>query len=52
MSLVKKDKKKKSLTRFASRGGAGGDISTVWPQAVEKMPPCIDFGIFLHDKKS
>lgn len=41
MGLIKKGKKKKSIGRIASRGGAGGDISTVRPQPVEKLPPCI-----------
>ncbi len=34
MGLLKKGKKK-SMGRIASRGGAGGDISTVRPQAME-----------------
>ncbi len=39
MGLLKKGKKK--AMKIPSRGGAGGDISTVRPQAVEKLPPCI-----------
>jgi NADPH-dependent glutamate synthase beta subunit-like oxidoreductase/Pyruvate/2-oxoacid:ferredoxin oxidoreductase delta subunit len=42
MGLIKKDKKKKSFDKIASRGGAGADISTERPQYVEKVPPCID----------
>jgi len=40
MGLLKKGKKVKSLDKIASRGGGGG-ISTVRPQSIEKMPPCI-----------
>ena len=41
MGLMKKGGKKKDLSKVASRGG-GGEISTVRPQYIEKMPPCID----------
>lgn len=39
MGLLKKGKKK--TMKITSRGGAGGDISTVRPQAAEKLPPCV-----------
>ena len=43
MGLLKKKKKKKgAAARYASGGGGGSEISSQRPQAVDKLPPCVE----------